>query len=174
MNCKNLFNQSFIGYFTGYIAALILGVIGVIAETPALAQRSFAAIPPLQMAQSSSLTGSWRLVSIGETASPTVIPQATELTAEFSDGRLSGSGGCNRFMGGYQTQGEKLSIEPLASTFMACEAAAMNQETQYLRALEAAQRYELDNQGQLTIFYKIDQKSGVLRFTSKNIRGLWY
>jgi len=169
MNCKTRFNQSFIGY----IATLILGIIGVIAETPALAQRSFEAVPPLQMAQSPSLTGSWRLISMGETASPTAVPQATELTAEFSDGRLSGSGGCNRFMGGYQTQGEKLSIEPLASTFMACETAVMSQETQYLKALQAAQRYEVNNQDQLTIFYQLDQKSGVLRFTSKNVRGLW-
>ncbi|WP_420717335.1 META domain-containing protein [Leptolyngbya sp. NK1-12] len=35
--------------------------------------------------------------------------------------RLLGSGGYNRFVGGYQTEGDQLSIEPLASTKMACE-----------------------------------------------------
>lgn len=75
-------------------------------------------------------------------------------------------------MGGYQTQGEQLSIGPLASTFMACEEPIANQEFKYLNALQAAQRYEVD-QGQLTIFYQTEQESGVLRFTAQAVPGLW-
>jgi heat shock protein HslJ len=48
----------------------------------------------------------------------------------------------------------------------------MTQEFKYLQALQGAQRYEVNNQG-LQIFYKTDQGSGVLRFVSQSVRGLW-
>ncbi len=160
------FNQS----FTQYALALAAGFLSVIAA-PAIAQPSSSSAS--QMAQASALTGSWRLVNMGEVGSPAVVPQDNELTAEFADGRIAGSGGCNRFMGSYKAEAGTLTIdEPLASTLMACEPPIASQETRYLRALEAAQRYEITNQG-LAIFYQTEQESGVLRFTSQNVRGLW-
>jgi heat shock protein HslJ len=96
-----------------------------------------------------------------------VPPQTTELTADFSGDRISGSGGCNRFTGGFKTQGQQLSIGPLASTFMACEESVMTQETRYLTALQGAQRYEIDDQKQLTIVYQTEKTSGVLRFMAQ-------
>lgn len=140
--------------------------------TPALAQLFSEKTQPWQMAQSSSLTGSWRLANMTESSAPTPMLPSQELTADFSGDRITGSGGCNRFMGGYQTQGEQLRIGPLASTFMACEEPIANQEFKYLNALQAAQRYEVD-QGQLTIFYQTEQESGVLRFTAQAVPGLW-
>jgi heat shock protein HslJ len=42
-------------------------------------------------------------------------------TAEFgTDGRVSGSGGCNRYSGEYTLEGDDLAIGPLAATRMAC------------------------------------------------------
>lgn len=167
---------------TGYILAL---GVGIAAAAPALANSTVAnpATPqhssqntqPFQVAESSSLTGSWRLVNMTEANSPTpmVPPQNTEPTAEFSGNRIAGSGGCNRFMGGYKIQDGQLSIGPLASTFMACEPPVMNQELKYLAALQGAQRYEIDDQGNLTIFYQTDQGSGVLRFVAQATKGLW-
>lgn len=174
-----------------YVLALTVGLLGAIAAVPTLAQSIYS--KPLQLAQADSLTGSWRLVNMGEIGSPAVVPQDSELTAEFAEKRISGSGGCNRFMGGYETQqAGTVSIGPLASTFMACEPPILDQESRYLKALQAAQRYELDDQGQLAIFYRTDQESGVLRFASQttrstpetspqnppqttpeNVRGLW-
>ena len=49
----------------------------------------------------------------------------------------------------------------------------MNQETKYLTALQGAQRYEVNSQGELQIFYQTAQESGVLRFTSQTVRALW-
>jgi len=107
-----------------------------------------------------------------------------ELTAEFSKGRISGSGGCNRFNGSYTTKGNQLKIGPLASTFKACEPPIMQQETRFLTGLQAAQRYEVNQDG-LQIFYQTKQGKGVLRFTaesgsqngaqrgSQDVRGLW-
>lgn len=57
-----------------------------------------------------------------------------------ANGRLSGSGGCNRFTGSYRADGKSLSIGPLAATRKACAQpeGVMQQEAAYLRALESA------------------------------------
>lgn len=171
--CRTLFSQR----FTCCIITLSIGSIGVttgvISVNPAIAQLPPSASPFL-MAQVSAITGNWRLVSMTESALPTPMLPASdiELTAEFAGDRLSGSGGCNRFMGSYQTEGDQLSIAPLASTRMACEETILNQETKYLLALQGAQRYEVNNE-ELQIFYQTEQESGILRFTAQPVRGLW-
>lgn len=163
------------GWAVTLIASSIgISSIGIMAALPVMAQRPLAEIP-LQMAQVPSLTGDWRLVNMtaGNLPTPMVPPQITALTAEFADGRITGSGGCNRFMGGYEAQGEQLTIGPLASTFMACEPPIMDQESRYLTALQGAQRYEVNEQG-LTVFYQTEQGAGVLRFAAAQpVRGLW-
>jgi heat shock protein HslJ len=147
------------------IALIALAGTGLI--HPALAQQASPTesqqTAPQQMAQSSTLSGSWRLANMTAGNSPMPMLPSEELTLEFADGRVAGSGGCNRFMGGYETTGQNLSIGPLASTFKACEEPIMSQEMNYLQALQGAQRYELNDQG-LTITYQTDQGSGVLRF----------
>lgn len=148
---------------------ILVGCTGLFATTGLVLPAYTAAQthPPMLMAQAASaLTGSWRLADVGDPTSPTVIPQTTELTAEFSDGRISGSGGCNRFMGGYTAENGQLSISHLASTFMACEESVMKQEAEYLAALQGAQQYAIDDQGLLTIFYKTDRELGILHFVA--------
>jgi heat shock protein HslJ len=158
--------------FTGWIAALTAGSMSI-AAAPMLAQQPLETSAPIQMAQSASaIAGSWRLANMTESPFPTPMVPSTDLTAEFSDGNLFGSGGCNRFRGGYQTEGDRLTIGPLASTFKACEQSLMDQEFRYLKALQGAQRYEVNDQN-LTIYYQAEQKSGVLRFTAQAVRGLW-
>lgn len=110
---------------------------------------------------------------MAETALPTPMVPSDELTVDFAGDRVSGSGGCNRFMGGYEVKGKQLSIGTLASTRKACEQDKMGQESRYLTALQGAQRYEINDLGQLSIFYLTQQGSGVLRFTSRAVRGLW-
>jgi heat shock protein HslJ len=75
------------------------------------------------------------------------------ITAQFSsEGKLSGTAGCNRYMGSYSTSGNKLTISaPLASTLMMCEADLMTQETEYLNALGEAKSYSVSGD-QLTLF----------------------
>lgn len=149
------------------------GLISAMAANPAI-EHSLEKPLTSQIAQSGSLSGSWRLVNMTLSEPTPMIPlPTTELTADFSDGRISGSGGCNRFMGSYQTQGEQLSVSPLASTFKACESPILDQETRYLMALQGAQQYEIDNQGQLIISYQTEQESGILRFAAQEVRGLW-
>ncbi|UBF30306.1 META domain-containing protein (plasmid) [Kovacikia minuta CCNUW1] len=153
------------------ITLLIVSTVAT-AATPGTTQPVSKKMLPLQMAQSASIEGSWRLANMTEADLPTPMLPSTDLTADFTGDRVTGSGGCNRFNGGYKTQGEQLSIGPLASTFKACEESIMTQEARFLKALQAAQRYEVNDQG-LQIFYTTDQGSGVLRFTSQAVQGLW-
>jgi len=58
--------------------------------------------------------------------------------------KISGSGSCNRFMGGAKVAAGLIEVGPLATTQMACAAAVMEQETRYLKALQAAERLVFD------------------------------
>ena len=66
--------------------------------------------------------------------------QATLIFAEA--GRVAGNSSCNRFSGPVEVGGDNIKFGPLASTRMACPEAAMNQEAKYLKALQAAERFE--------------------------------
>lgn len=71
----------------------------------------------------------------------------TELSADFgTDGKLSGSAGCNTYTSTYETSLENIKIGPAASTRMMCAepVGVMEQEAQYLKALETAATYRLD------------------------------
>ncbi len=92
-------------------------------------------------------------IALGETASYSTdessltlsLAEGTTLTATFADdGTLSGSAGCNRFTGGYTTNGDSIEIGPLASTRKACEPDVMTQEAAYLAALENATTVTID------------------------------
>ncbi|HEY9752877.1 MAG TPA: META domain-containing protein [Coleofasciculaceae cyanobacterium] len=125
------------------------------------------------MAQApASIAGNWQLANMTEDPFPTPMVPVGDLTVEFANSKVFGSAGCNRFNGGYKTTGNQLAIGPLASTFMACEPAVMQQETRFLAALQGAQRYEVNDQG-LQIFYKTDKASGVMRFTARIVPALW-
>lgn len=63
-----------------------------------------------------SLDGSeWRIASVGDTA----ITLPRPATIAFTEDRVSGSTGCNRFTGGYTLQAGRLTLR-LAMTRMAC------------------------------------------------------
>jgi heat shock protein HslJ len=71
---------------------------------------------------------------------------AVEVTATFGeDGRVGGSGGCNRFVGPYATDGRSMAIGPLASTRMTCPEPERvgEQEGAYLAALERATSWSI-------------------------------
>ena len=76
--------------------------------------------------------------------------------------KVAGKGSCNRFFGPAQISGDVIKLGPLASSRMACPEAVMNQETKYLEALQAAERFEWKNP-YLLIYCKGFEKP--LRFT---------
>ena len=66
----------------------------------------------------------------------------------FEDGRLGGSAGCNRLLGGYTLDGEELRISPnLASTMMACPQPLMAQEQAVMAALTQVAGFDVTDDG---------------------------
>lgn len=75
----------------------------------------------------------------------------SEITAIFSDGRMAGSAGCNRYSGPYETSGADITFpQAFISTLMACEQETMEQERRFLQALETVTGYEAAD-GTLTL-----------------------
>ena len=90
----------------------------------------------------------WNLVTYNQQQ---ILPKS-EITAEFKQGRVNGSAGCNRYFADYQLDNAKLNINMGGSTQRACPdvEGLMEQETAYLRLLDKAQTATVEN-NQLTI-----------------------
>ncbi|HKJ56117.1 MAG TPA: META domain-containing protein [Nitriliruptoraceae bacterium] len=65
----------------------------------------------------------------------------------ITEDQLSGSGGCNRYMGGIDVDDPSLTIEPeIATTMMACPDEIMAQENAYLAALNTVTDYSASDE----------------------------
>ncbi len=63
----------------------------------------------------------------------------SEITALFStDGNLTGYDGCNTYKAAYKVDGDKIGIQPATTTEKTCAQALMDQEAQYLKAIQGA------------------------------------
>ena len=87
-----------------------------------------------------SLSGSeWLLEDLGGSG----VLDHVQVTLTLPEaGKVAGNGSCNRFFGAAEIHGDAIKLGPLGSTRMACPEAVMNQETKYLEALQAAERFE--------------------------------
>jgi heat shock protein HslJ len=92
----------------------------------------------------------------------TEVPEGVQATAEFTADQIAGSSGCNRFTGGYTTDGSTLDIGPLASTAMACVGEAMVVEADYLARLDEAATFSV---GEGTMTMSNDAGEVVLSYT---------
>jgi heat shock protein HslJ/uncharacterized lipoprotein YbaY len=80
------------------------------------------------------------------------IIDASRMTLGFgTDGRVAGSGGCNRWFAGYTLTGEGLSIGQAGSTMMACPEALMDQERRFFEALGQVTGFDIDDGGALVL-----------------------
>jgi putative lipoprotein len=70
------------------------------------------------------------------------LPAGVKIEVEFQpDGRITGSGGCNRFFGGYAVSGNRIKIGPLASTRKGCPG-LIKLEATFFASLQAAASFE--------------------------------
>lgn len=94
----------------------------------------------LQPQSNTALVGvTWQLNSVnnGRNGVISALP-GTQVTASFgADGSVAGSAGCNTYRGSYTLDGNSLSVGPLATSRMACAPPIMEQESQFLEALQA-------------------------------------
>jgi len=100
----------------------------------------------------------WQLEDLGGVAA-----DHGKATLSFPEaGKVAGNGSCNRFFGSSEINGDAIKLSAMGSTRMACPEAIMNQESKYLEALQAAERFEWKDP-YLLIYSKGSDKP--LRFT---------
>ena len=101
-----------------------------------------------------SLVGApWNVVSYnnGKQATVSLVADSTITLQVGAEGSVTGNATCNTYNGSFTTDGESLTVGPLATTRMACASDALNaQEAQYLVALQSSATYDITN-GTLTI-----------------------
>ena len=97
-----------------------------------------------------SLTGtSWLAEDIGGRG---VIDDAQTTITFDAEGRVAGSGGCNRYFGAFTIKADAITFGKLGSTMMACVPAPMDQEHRFFKALAATRSYRFDDPGHKLVF----------------------
>ena len=113
-----------------------------------------------------SLEGRWDLVSFGLSGSEAKILDQTKVFINFTnDGKITGSGGCNSYFGGWgylEGASDTVRIWRTGATKMACEGPVMEQEHRFLEELTRASKVAIDGK-ELRLYY--NEGRGVLRFT---------
>lgn len=95
----------------------------------------------------------WRLAQVGDERIQPGPDAARDPHVQFDlQGRVSGSGGCNRLSGGFTRSGGQLRLSQLGATRMACaDAARTATETAFFQALQTTASYRLAGPGQLVL-----------------------
>ncbi len=94
-----------------------------------------------------------------------VIDNAQSTFSVAADGKVSGSGGCNRFFAQAEVKDDKIKIGKAGATMMACPPALMDQERKFFAALEGAATYRIDGDGKL---FLVDANGAdIVRFASE-------
>jgi heat shock protein HslJ len=99
--------------------------------------------------QSPLIGTSWRAEDIGGRG---VIDSAQTTITFDAEGRVAGSGGCNRYFGPVTVESSTISFGDLGATRMACVPALMDQEQKFFDALSATRSYRFDDPGNTLVF----------------------
>ena len=94
----------------------------------------------------------WRVVSLFGIPIDPDRPEFPELTMRFVDGRVSGRGACNLYLGDVTAGRAGLQLGQMASTRMACPPELQGLERRFLDALDQINRFDIGRDG-IAIFY---------------------
>ena len=95
--------------------------------------------------KSASLIGDWKLTAYGAADSPqTAVPGIEAVLTFDSQGKVSGSLGCNHFGGGYKLKGDQISFDSVAATLMACPEPQMQQEQAAFKVMTGSVDYKIE------------------------------
>ena len=83
-------------------------------------------------------------VVVSLTGSHWVSSDNSKQSVEFKTSQIMGNAGCNRFFGTYSQNDGTISVNPLATTRMACAHDVMLKEHDFLVTLESAKQVEMD------------------------------
>lgn len=137
---------------------------------------------------------SWRVTAVdnGNHAIQSLIPD-TKITAQFKDGKLTGSAGCNNYWAAYEVSGQEIEIGMAAATRMFCSdpPGLMEQEKVFLEALREIKSYRfsgkrlelLNANGAMAVTLETEQEgaagnqeetSAEAKTDSSLLIGLWF
>ena len=86
----------------------------------------------------------WKLTHLGDTPTRIAARQReAHLIFAAHEQRVSGSGGCNRVMGAFELDGDKLGLSRIVATRMACPD-GMEQEQLFLKSLGDVEHYRIN------------------------------
>lgn len=102
----------------------------------------------------------WQLVSFDTPDSETPVASGSQISLRYDeDGQAGGSAGCNSYGGAYAVDQGQLSFSEMISTLMACaDSTVMEQEAEYLEALQSTGAFEL-TADRLLIHYEDGEKT---------------
>jgi heat shock protein HslJ len=124
-----------------HVASRLVLLCGALSLAPALW-----AAPASAPASNTPLRDTrWTLQTIeGTPAAASHSRGQAQLSLRAASQHLSGFAGCNTLSGRYIQRGTSLVLKPLATTRMACEPQAMQQETRFLQALATVDTYRIE------------------------------
>jgi heat shock protein HslJ len=126
------------GFLVGWILCLLASglSVGGFAQTGKGTAVPMGVSVPLEKTE-------WKLIRLGRAAvKGDDLHRQPQLALDPVSHRASGSGGCNRIMGGYELKGDKLTFARMASTMMACPD-GMGTEQNFLKALGQVKRWKI-------------------------------
>lgn len=105
--------------------------------------------PPPPAAPASSAaealgTAYWRLTEVNGRRIAGGQPGEAHLRFNVAEGRVAGSGGCNRITGGFSAGPGRIRFRQMAGTMMACPGPAMQTERAFLDALKQVARWRIN------------------------------
>jgi len=118
------------------------------AESEAEPKLVFEAAPPPRL---EGVT--WEVTGFNNGRQAVVSPiLGTTLTLSFEGGSVVGHAGCNPFRATYTSEGARLAVGPAAATRKACPGeGVMEQEREFLAAIESATTWAIDDRGMLDL-----------------------
>jgi heat shock protein HslJ len=116
------------------------------------AGQTLVTLAPIQHAELGGPTWNLTMLNNGKQAVSS-LPKGIEISAQFKEGRVQGSAGCNTYFASYKVEGEQLTISNPGSTKKMCSQpeGVMAQESLFLQALGNAARFEIREQT-LTVY----------------------
>ncbi len=97
----------------------------------------------VQSLEKQLLKGEWLLEDLAGAG----VLDNLQTTLKFdASGRVTGSGGCNRYFASYQLEGNQFKLSQIGSTNKACSPAIMDQEFKYFKALQQADSIRLEGE----------------------------
>ena len=104
-----------------------------------------------QPLSAADLAGVWKLQSInGKSEAETEIKKMPTLEFNFSERRLSGNAGCNRYNGAFTLENNVLNVTPLVTTRMACPN-NMEMENEFVKTFTGKIDLEKESDNQLVM-----------------------